>query len=93
MLVTNSGMEIFITERITKDIQRRTHKKRRINKKWLKRYGYKCVPDNDKIILSNNKLFMTKGAYERLKSGKEWRKNEFTRALYKRDTQRRGRIW
>ena len=69
MLVTNFGMEIFITERITKDIQRRTHKKRRINKKWLKRYGYKCVPDNDKIILSNNKLFMTKGAYEKVKKG------------------------
>ena len=61
------GMEIFITELITKDIQRRKHKKRRINKKWLKRYGYKCVPDNDKIIVFNNKLFMTKGAYERVK--------------------------
>ena len=61
------GMDIIITERITKDIQRRKHKKRRINKKWLKRYGYKCVPDDDKIIMSNNKLFMTKGAYERVK--------------------------
>lgn len=69
MLVTNSGMEIITTEFITKDIQRRTHKKRRINKKWLKRYGYKCVPDNDKMIVSNNKLFMTKGAYERIKRG------------------------
>ena len=67
MSVTNSEMDIIITERITKDIQRRKHKKRRINKKWLKRYGYKCVPDNDKIIMSNNKLFMTKGAYEKLK--------------------------
>lgn len=69
MSVTNFGMEIFITEWITKDIQRRKHKKRRINKKWLKRYGYKCVPDNDKIILSDNKLFMTRGAYERVKRG------------------------
>lgn len=69
MSVTNFGMEIIITEFITKDTQRRTHKKRRINKKWLKRYGYKCVPDNDKIILSNNKLFMTKGAYEKVKKG------------------------
>ena len=69
MLVTNSGMDIFITEWIKKDIQRRTHKKRKKKKKWLKRYGYKCVPDNDKIILSNNKLFMTKGAYEGFKKG------------------------
>lgn len=69
MSVTDLGMEIFITEYLTKDIQRRTHKKRRINKKWLKRYGYKCVPDNDKIIVFNNKLFMTKGAYEKVKKG------------------------
>ena len=69
MSVNYFGMEIFITELITKDIQRRTHKKCRINKKWLKRYGYKCVPDNDKIILSDNKLFMTKGAYEKVKKG------------------------
>ena len=69
MSVTDFGMEIFITEWITKDIQKRKHKKRRINKKWLKRYGYKCVPDNDKMIVFNNKLFMTKGAYERVKKG------------------------
>ena len=69
MLVTDLGMEIVITECLTKDIQRRTHKKRRINKKWLKRYGYKSVPDNDKMIVFNNKLFMTKGAYEKVKKG------------------------
>ena len=69
MSVTDLGMEIIITEYLTKDIQRRTHKKRRINKKWLKRYGYKCVPDNDKMIVFNNKLFMTKGAYEKVKKG------------------------
>ena len=69
MSVTGLGMEIFINECLTKDIQRRTHKKCRINKKWLKRYGYKCVPDNDKMIVFNNKLFMTKGAYEKVKKG------------------------
>ena len=69
MSVTDFGMEICITELITKDIQRRKHKKRRINKKWLKRYGYKCVPDNDKMIVFNNKLFMTKGAYAKVKKG------------------------
>ncbi len=69
MLVTDFGIEIVITDCITKDIQRRKHKKRRIDKKWLKRYGYKCVPDNNKVIAFNNKLFMTKGAYERAKKG------------------------
>ena len=29
----------------TKPVQRRKHKKRRINKKWLKRYGYKTLVD------------------------------------------------
>lgn len=61
------GYKILITEYITKDIQRRTHKKKRINKKWLKRYGMKIVPDNTKILLVNNTLMMTKKCYEKLK--------------------------
>lgn len=61
------GYKILITEYITKDIQRRTHKKKRINKKWLKRYGMKIVPDNTKILLVNNTLMMTEKCYEKLK--------------------------
>lgn len=30
---------------VTKPVQRRKHKKRRINKKWLKKYGYKILVD------------------------------------------------
>ena len=30
---------------VTKPVQRRKHKKRRINKKWLKKYGYKIQVD------------------------------------------------
>lgn len=30
---------------LTKPIQRRIHKKKRINKKWLKKYGYKLLVD------------------------------------------------
>ena len=61
------GYKILITEYITKDVQRRTHKKKRINKKWLKRYGMKIVPDNTKILLVNNTLMMTAKCYEKLK--------------------------
>lgn len=61
------GCKILITEYITKDIQRRTHRKKRINKKWLKRYGMKIVPDNTKILLVNNTLMMTEKCYEKLK--------------------------
>ena len=35
------GMPIIILPPIKK--QARTHKKKRINKKWLKRYGYKQI--------------------------------------------------
>ena len=61
------GYKILITEYITKDVQRRTHKKKRINKKWLKRYGMKIVPDNTKILLVNNTLMMTGKCYEKLR--------------------------
>lgn len=61
------GYKILITEYITRDIQRRTHRKKRINKKWLKRYGMKIVPDNTKILLVNNTLMMTEKCYEKLK--------------------------
>ena len=61
------GYKILITEYITKDIQKRTHRKKRINKKWLKRYGMKIVPDNTKILLVNNTLMMTEKCYEKLK--------------------------
>lgn len=61
------GCKILITEYITKDVQRRTHKKKRINKKWLKRYGIKIVPDNTKILLMNNTLMMTGKCYEKLR--------------------------
>ena len=61
------GYKIIITEYITKDVQRRTHKKKRINKKWLKRYGIKIIPDNTKILLVNNTLMMTGKCYEKLR--------------------------
>ena len=38
-----NGVPIIITNAITKTVQARTHKKKRINKKCLKRYGYKQV--------------------------------------------------
>ena len=44
------GFRLVETTAITKQVQRRTHRKRRINKKWLKRYGYKTVLDDGRII-------------------------------------------
>ena len=65
--IEDLGYKILTTEYITKDVQRRTHKKKRINKKWLKRYGMKIVPDNTKILLVNNTLMMTRKCYEKLR--------------------------
>ena len=65
--IEGSGYKILITEYITKDVQRRTHKKKRINKKWFKRSGMKIVPDNTKILLVNNTLVMTEKCYEKLR--------------------------
>ena len=44
------GFRLVETTAITKEVQRRTHHKRRINKKWLKRYGYKTVLDDGRVI-------------------------------------------
>lgn len=53
------GFKLFETTAITKQVQRRTHRKRRINKKWLKRYGYKTVLDDEKIIRCGDCLYAT----------------------------------
>lgn len=60
------GMPIIISNSITKEVRRRTHRKKRIDKKWLKRYGFKSVPDNDKVIVFENKLIMTQICHDRL---------------------------
>lgn len=61
------GTQIIIDNRITKKVRCRKHKKRRIDKKWLKRYGYKEVPDNEKVIWFEDRLIMTQKCYDGLK--------------------------
>lgn len=61
------GKRIIITNMITKDVQARKHRKKRINKKWLKRYGYKIVPDDTKVYMTNEAVFMTRRCFDRLK--------------------------
>ena len=61
-----NGIPITIT---TKTVQNRKHKKRRINKKWLKRYGYteREVQPDGSAYMYDGKLYMTKRDFERLK--------------------------
>lgn len=46
------GIRIISSPFLTKLVQKKHHKKKRIDKKWLKRYGYISVPDDTKAYLT-----------------------------------------
>ena len=50
--------------------QNRTHKKKRINKKWAKRYGYTIYNfiEDEKVITMNGTMYMNPRTYYKLKS-------------------------
>lgn len=50
---------LIMTDGITKRVPRRPHRKRRIRKKWLKRYGYKDVLDDSNVLIMGDKIFAT----------------------------------
>ena len=54
-----NGFRLVETNALIKKVQRRTHRKCRINKKWLKRYGYKTVPDDGRLICCGDCIFAT----------------------------------
>ena len=61
-----NSVPIVITDAITKKVRYRTHRKKRIDKKWLKRYGYKEVIDHSSILVINDTLYMSHKMYDRL---------------------------
>ena len=60
------GFRLVETTAITKEVQRRTHRKKRINKKWAKRYGYKTVLDDGRIIQCGNCLYATPNTIKKI---------------------------
>lgn len=61
------GNPIYIA---TKEWQRRKHRKKRINKKWLKRYGtcqVNMMPHNQVMMMDNGTILMTKRTWEQVK--------------------------
>ena len=65
-----TGYPIYIA---TKEIQRRKHHKKRINKKWRKRYGvieYNSMPHGEIVIMDNGVILMTKRTFEQIKAEK-----------------------
>ena len=66
-----TGYPIYI---VTKEIQRRKHHKKRINKKWRKRYGvieYNSMPHGEIVIMDNGVIWMTKRTFEQIKQKSE----------------------
>ncbi len=62
-----NGHPIYIA---TKEIQIRKHHKKRINKKWRKRYGVielNMMPHNKAVVMDNGIIWMTKKTFENLK--------------------------
>lgn len=55
ILGTYTGIPIIVTD---KRKQKRTHRKKRINKKWAKRYGY---IENNYPFIEDDKMLMFKG--------------------------------
>ena len=50
--------------------QNRTHRKKRINKKWAKRYGYTTYNfiEDEQIITMNGSMYVNPRTYYKLKS-------------------------
>jgi hypothetical protein len=61
-----NGLRLVETTAITKQVQRRTHRKRRINKKWAKKYGYKTVLDDERMIMFDDCILATPNAIKRM---------------------------
>ena len=62
------GYPIYIA---TKEVQRRKHPKKRINKKWRKRYGVielNSMPHGEvMMMMDNGVLWMTKKTFEQIR--------------------------
>ena len=61
------GHPIYIA---TKELQRRKHRKKRINKKWQKKYGtyeMNMMPHGE-VIMMDGTIWMTKRTYEVFKN-------------------------
>lgn len=63
------GYTVVTDSALGKLVQARRHKKKRINKKWRKRFGFKSVPDGDRIIVRRDMmtLFMHPATWEKIK--------------------------
>ena len=62
-----TGYPIYIA---TQEIQKRRHRKKRINKKWRKIYGcyeLNSMPHGQVVMMDDGVIWMTKRTFEQLK--------------------------
>ena len=62
-----TGYPIYIA---TQEFQRKKHHKKRINKKWRKRYGtieLNSMPHGEVVMMDNGVIWMTKKTFEEVK--------------------------
>ena len=52
------GYRIYASTSCTVRIRSRRHRKRRIDKKWLKRFGYKDVPRKELFIIKSERAII-----------------------------------
>lgn len=69
MIELGNAIEIRIIQKHEEGDRRRTHKKKRIDKKWLKRYGYygKQLLSRGQIIMVDNIAYMSLDTFRSLK--------------------------
>ena len=67
----NNNFKHLLSDYIaTKEVQRRKHHKKRINKKWRKRYRMielNSMPHGEVIMMDNGVLWMTKRTFEQIR--------------------------
>lgn len=61
------GYQIICVPHMSDKVQARTHKKKRINKKWRKRYGVIEVPWN-KFYIEGNRIYCHPKMVEKIKA-------------------------
>ena len=68
-----TGVQSYLghTIYISKDHQRRKHRKKRINKKWKKRYGYYNPVPRGRMLIINGVIYMTEQDFKTLRKAIE----------------------
>lgn len=61
------GYQVIGTPYMADKVQARTHKKKRINKKWRKRYGFKEIPWN-KFFIEGHRIYCHPKMVEKIKA-------------------------